>query len=101
MKKYVMEVNRLRGFHILYFFVKSMIRIFTGFFRVEVTGKENIPLSGGVILCSNHLSYADPVIIDAFFPRLIFWMAKEEAFRNSFAGSFLNYFNTFPVSREL
>jgi 1-acyl-sn-glycerol-3-phosphate acyltransferase len=36
---------------------------------------ENFPLKGGVLLVSNHLSYADPVFIGAAFPRKIRYLA--------------------------
>jgi 1-acyl-sn-glycerol-3-phosphate acyltransferase len=46
--------------------------------RLEIHGVENVPASGPVILASNHLSNADPVIVAAVLPRATVFMAKEE-----------------------
>ena len=32
-------------------------------FRVRIEGRENIPASGPALLASNHISYADPVLV--------------------------------------
>ena len=45
------------------------------FYRIKIVGMENFPLKGGVLLVSNHLSYADPVFIGAAFPRKIRYLA--------------------------
>ena len=49
-------------------------------FRVRVEGMENIPQKGGFILCSNHISDMDPVLLIAMIPRVIRFMAKKEIF---------------------
>jgi len=38
-------------------------------YRVRVTGMENIPEEGPVIIASNHVSYADPLIIGGMIRR--------------------------------
>jgi len=68
-------------------------------FRVEVSGCNNIPKNGRVILCSNHISYIDPVVIGAFFPRYVYFMGKMELFKNKFLTSFFTFFNSFSVNR--
>ena len=40
-------------------------------FRLRVSGIENLPRSGAFILCSNHQSYIDPVIMTGVLPREI------------------------------
>jgi 1-acyl-sn-glycerol-3-phosphate acyltransferase len=69
-------------------------------YRVEVIGKEKVPKKGRLILCSNHISYIDPIIIDAYFPRYLFFMAKVEVFKNSFLAPVVKFFNAFPVNRQ-
>ena len=39
--------------------------LFKSFFWLKVSGRSNVPLRGGVILASNHLSYVDPVFVGA------------------------------------
>ena len=69
------------------------------FFKYKVNGKENIPEKGPFILCSNHVSNWDPLLLIASQKRNIFYMAKEELFKNKIIGGFLKSIGTFPVSR--
>ena len=48
--------------------------------RPEVRGLDNIPASGGVILASNHLSFADSVVIPIVVPRKVVFLAKSDYF---------------------
>jgi len=56
--------------------------LFRVLIRLEVKGKENVPQSGPVIACCNHLHMIDPVLhILSILPRDSIFMAKEELFR--------------------
>jgi 1-acyl-sn-glycerol-3-phosphate acyltransferase len=46
----------------------------------DISGTENIPRKGAVILTSNHFSVGDPPVLSGVFPRRIVWMAKKELF---------------------
>ena len=48
--------------------------------RVRIEGVENLPASGGIILCSNHIAAIDPILIAAVCPRPIHFIAKKELF---------------------
>jgi 1-acyl-sn-glycerol-3-phosphate acyltransferase len=48
--------------------------------RPEVHGLDNIPARGGVILASNHLSFADSVVIPIVAPRKVVFLAKSDYF---------------------
>jgi len=101
MKKFEQIIKRSKAFYVLLRCLRFVVWLFfKTLYRIEVTGAEKIPKKGRLILCSNHISYADPVIIEAYFPGIIFFMAKVEIFRNSFFTSFLKYFNAFPVNRN-
>ena len=52
-----------------------------GVLRVHVSGIENLPAEGGMIVCSNHISLTDPVAIAAVFPRQLTFLAKAELFK--------------------
>lgn len=47
-------------------------------FRARVTGLENFPKSGPVIVASNHKAFLDSVIISALMPRRVAFLAKAE-----------------------
>jgi 1-acyl-sn-glycerol-3-phosphate acyltransferase len=48
--------------------------------RPDVRGLDNIPPTGGVILASNHLSFADSVVIPIVVPRKVVFLAKSDYF---------------------
>ena len=50
-------------------------------YRVEVVGKENIPKDGGLLICGNHVSSLDAILVNCFTPRKVRFMAKEELYK--------------------
>ncbi len=48
--------------------------------RPVIEGSENVPLTGGVLLASNHLSFMDSVVIPVVAPRRVVFLAKSEYF---------------------
>jgi len=69
-------------------------------FRVKVEGAENIPGSGSVILCSNHLSNNDPILLGSHIKRQIHFMAKIELFKIPVLGRCVRALGAFPVDRD-
>lgn len=72
------------------------------FFRVEIRGRENLPPVGsGFVLCCNHLSFLDPVVmgIGVGKDRKLVFMAKEQLFKNPIFGAIIRKLGAFPVSR--
>lgn len=65
-----------------YWFMKNLIAgpILRSAFRPWITGHENIPTSGGVILASNHLSVIDSVFLPLMTDRRIYFLAKSDYF---------------------
>ncbi len=53
------------------FFRRVVQLIFLIFYRLEVTGKEHIPATGGCLLASNHVSFLDPPLVAAACPRTV------------------------------
>lgn len=71
------------------------------FYRFQVIGKENIPKDGPVIICSNHISNLDPPVVGITSPRDIYFMAKEELFKNKLLGAILLKCHAFPIKRGM
>ncbi|MEA2402738.1 MAG: glycerol-3-phosphate dehydrogenase [Thermoleophilaceae bacterium] len=94
------ERTRRRGVNsLVYWPVRWVVK--TGilvYFRLRRLGREHIP-AGGVILAANHRSFLDPFAIGCCNPRPIYFVAKEELFRNPLVGWFLNCMGAFPVRR--
>jgi 1-acyl-sn-glycerol-3-phosphate acyltransferase len=70
-------------------------------YRMKVFGQENIPQKGGFILASNHISYFDPPFVGAWTKREVYFMAKQELFRNPISRWFFHNTNSLPVKRGL
>ncbi|RKJ39944.1 1-acyl-sn-glycerol-3-phosphate acyltransferase [Acutalibacter sp. 1XD8-33] len=68
-------------------------------FRLHVRGRENVPRTGPVLLCCNHMAKRDPVMLGVSVRRQVFYMAKEELFENWFIGGILRSLGAFPVRR--
>jgi 1-acyl-sn-glycerol-3-phosphate acyltransferase len=57
--------------------------LFKVVYRPTVTGLENIPRRGPVILASNHLSFVDSMVIPMVVPRRVAFLAKSDYFTGS------------------
>lgn len=84
-----------------YRFAKGLLYIlFKIVYRFEVIGIDNIPDQGRAILCANHISVLDPIILGISIKRPISFMAKKELFNNKIFSKILKMLNAFPVDRE-
>ena len=74
-------------------------------FRPWITGHENIPTTGGVILASNHLSFIDSVFLPLVIDRQISFLAKSDyytatGFKGWFIKTFLKASGMLPIDRS-
>jgi len=76
------------------------IIVFNIVFRIDIEGKENIPPEGRLVLCSNHISALDPIILAIAIPRPISFMAKKELFKNKILAKIIYKLGAFPVDRD-
>lgn len=67
--------------------------------RFTVSGAEQVPSSGPVILATNHLTNYDVFFLQAAISRPIFYMGKEELFRHPMMDWALRQLGGFPVYR--
>jgi len=87
---------------LFYTFIKGIaFVIFHIIFKIRVEGKENIPREGSLVLCANHHSNWDPLVIASVFSRKISWMGKKELFENKLLSYFLTKLQVFPVDRQV
>ena len=69
-------------------------------FSWKVEGRDNIPLTGPLILVANHVHLLDPFFLAFSFPRWINFMAKEELFRSPFLRPWLRWAGSLSIRRE-
>lgn len=84
----------------LYHFARTYL---PWFFRIlmpiRVKNADFMPETGAVVLCCNHASNTDAVRLAYSQPRQVFFMAKQELFRNGFVAWILRSLGAFPVHR--
>lgn len=85
----------------LYTFVRVAFGpIFKFLFRLKVHGSENIPEKGGLLICPNHISALDVILLTAVTKqRKIHYMAKAELFKIPLLGQLIKALGAFPVNR--
>lgn len=69
-------------------------------FRLTVIGEENLPERGGAIVCANHTSLMDVLVLSCVLKRQVRYMAKKELFRLPLLGRLLKALGAFPVDRK-
>lgn len=85
----------------MYFIVVRLVKLWCYLtYSITIEGKENLPKEGGRIYASNHMSYADPVLLGMIQPNHRFsFVAKEELFKNPVFAALIRWLGAFPVSR--
>jgi 1-acyl-sn-glycerol-3-phosphate acyltransferase len=77
---------------------KFLIKPFIDF---SVIGQNNLSITTGQIIISNHTSNLDPFFLGLAIPSELYFLAKEELFRHSrFFSWLISYFNAIPISRH-
>lgn len=97
----MLKTKHSKSYFILFKLVQFILRvIFDLLYRVEKIDLYKVPRNGKLIICSNHISYLDPVVIGAYIPRCVYFMAKKELYNNKFLSSLVTFLNTFPIERQ-
>ena len=86
---------------ILYTLAWVLGRVLLWLYRVEIRGVKELP-KNGVLLCPNHATDLDPVLIALCLPidYHMHFMAKAELFENPLLGWLLRTLGAFPVQRD-
>src|SRR5947209_9015261 len=92
---------RERGVNlVVYLLVRAVLQpYFHIYFRMVRIGREHIPAEGPVIIAANHRSFLDPFVIGTMARRPLYYVAKQELFRNRLQAWILNSLGAFPVRR--
>jgi 1-acyl-sn-glycerol-3-phosphate acyltransferase len=96
-QEFAIEPTRKLGYRVMRVIFTTLLRLW---FRPRVTGRENVPASGPVILAPVHRSFADFGFTAFCTDRKLFFMAKDSLWKNPWLGRLLFYVGAFPVHRE-
>lgn len=84
----------------VYTFWRTVARaILAGAYRWRVIGRGNVPDGEPLVLCCNHISNWDPIVLGSGLERQVFFMAKEELFKIPIIGKLTVECGAFPVKR--
>jgi len=82
-------------------FLVGLVRtFFIPIMELEVQGLENFPREGPAIVACNHVTNFDPFPMQFSLPRPIFYMGKEQLFRNALTDALFRSVGAFPVGRD-
>lgn len=85
---------------VLYRVAQAVCRpIMKVFYRYKFINNNSIPHEGAYIIASNHMSFSDPVLLGLGQRRRLFFMAKQELFKNKFFAGLIRALGAFPVER--
>lgn len=84
-------------------FYSRIYKLFSGLvkraYRIKVIGSENEPENGPFLVCANHISNQDVVILAASLKHQVRFLAKAELFRIPLFGRFIRALGAYPVER--
>lgn len=60
------------------FFSKCIFKLFYSF---KIYGGENIPKKGPYLICANHCSFFDPVVICDAIPQRVYWLVLKDLYK--------------------
>ncbi len=89
---------RVLFYWIVAFFFRIVMKVYN---RVTVRGLDRaLAVAPPVIIAANHCSNLDPIVIGAFFPRRLRYLAKSELFRFLPLGLAIKALGAVPANRE-
>jgi 1-acyl-sn-glycerol-3-phosphate acyltransferase len=85
---------------IAYVLVRDLLLVLSKiYFRVTVSGRENLPRSGAYIIAPVHRSNIDTPLSAFVTRRRVRFMGKDSLWKNKYAGAFFSLLGGFPVTR--
>lgn len=76
-----------------------LLAILIPLFRMKLQHLDRVPPDGALLVVSNHIHNADPLVVNAAFPRPVHFMAKKEAFHVPVLPVLMRLAGAFPVDR--
>jgi 1-acyl-sn-glycerol-3-phosphate acyltransferase len=74
--------------------------VMPGVMRFRVHGRENYPTTGGALICSNHQSFFDPVLVGLTCNRRMNYVARKTLFDVIGLRQLISFLDAIPVERD-
>ena len=85
-----------RSYRIIYKLFDGIVK---KLFRINIINKENEPTEGPFIVCANHTSNLDVIVISASLSHQLRYLAKAELFKVPILGSIIRGLGAYPIKR--
>lgn len=85
------------GYHLSRYCAQLVGVTMTG---LRCEGRHYIPDSGPVLVCSNHQSFFDPVLIGLACRRRLNYLARKTLFNHRVFGHLIRFFDSIPIERD-
>jgi len=83
-----------------YGFARALLKaMFSGIYRIRVENPENEPEEAPFLVCANHVSNTDVIVIGVMLKHQLRYMAKAELFKIPILRHLLKMVGAFPVKR--
>ena len=69
-------------------------------FGIRCQGRHNMPRDGAVLICSNHQSFFDPVLVGLTFNRRLNYLARRSLFRFAPFRWLIQFLDAIPIDRD-
>ena len=102
-ERYLRHVERKKPGFGAHLSTMAIIGLISPLQRYEVSGPGAIPAEGPAIVAANHISYIDPVILNAYIyrqRRVPYILTKASLFKVPIAGAFLRAAHAIPLGRK-
>lgn len=90
-------VRNERAFRIIKLLARVLLK---PFFRIEVSGAENLPVDRAFILLAKHQRWVDIPLLGIATPRPLYYIAKYELFENALSSWFCSALGGIPLNRQ-
>jgi 1-acyl-sn-glycerol-3-phosphate acyltransferase len=81
------------SWHVVRFFGRFLL-------GAKFFGDHNLPRQGAVLICSNHQSYLDPILVGMASHRRLNYLARESLFRSAPFRWLIQFYNAIPIQRD-
>jgi 1-acyl-sn-glycerol-3-phosphate acyltransferase len=68
--------------------------------QIRCGGRQHVPATGGGLICSNHQSFLDPILIGLACDRRLNYLARRTLFESPALGQLMSWYDAIPLERE-